>query len=271
MLFPSRVERLFAPDSIDHLFGKLLLVFVVSLIALILAWQGKRMAWHLFSGTLQERRLISPARARTMQALLASLWAFIVYTMAVVIILGLFIPATALFPTLGLFSAAFGLGARPLVSDYLTGITLIFEYPFAVGDKVELNGIQGTVEAVNLRTTSLRSTTGELYIVPYGDIRVIRNFSRGAFSIASIHVTIPTRDLDRALPIVEALAEHVHQHLDGQLVEIPQLVSESGELGGTTTLTLVAKARFNQGVKVRRRLLELVSERLEGAGIAELA
>lgn len=270
MLIQSWLESLFAADSPNQLLGKLLLVVLIIVVASILAWQGRRVAAYIFGRTLQQSQFISPARARTMEALLASLWAFVCYTVAIIIILGLFIPATALFPTLGLFSAAFGLGARPLVSDYLTGITLIFEYPFAVGDKVELNDIQGTVEVVNLRTTKLRSITGELYVVPNGDIRVIRNFTRGAFSIASIHVTIPTRDLDRALPMLEQLVEQAHQTLDGELIETPEIISESGELGTTTTLTIVAKARFGRGATVRRRLLEMVSERLEAGGIAEM-
>lgn len=259
----ERIQLLYThPD-----FGIPLRIITIILIAVLVARQGKRAAWYIFSGTLEKRRLVSPARARTMQALVGSFWAFLCYVVALMVILGFFIPATALLPTLGLFSAAFGLGARPLVSDYLTGITLIFEYPFAVGEKVELNDIQGTVEAVDLRTTKLRSVSGELYVIPNGDVRIIRNFSRGAFSLASIRVTIPTRELDRAITVLENLIQQPSILQEYQLVEEPQIISESGELGTTTTLTILAKAQFNQGAIARRRLLELVGERLETAGI----
>ena len=87
---------------------------------------------------------------------------------------------------MGLFSAGFGLGARPMVSDFLSGIGFMFEDTFDVSEKIEIPGlpggsVMGLVEAVHLRTTVIRAMSGEPYIVPNGEIRVVRNFSRGDF------------------------------------------------------------------------------------------
>jgi len=107
--------------------------------------------------------------------------------------LSIFIQPDTLVWMVGLFSAAFGLGARPLISDYLAGISFIFEDTFAVGEKIELPGIhpvEGVIETITLRTTSIRAVSGELYVVPNGEIRTVRNFSRGKFSLANIIIKI---------------------------------------------------------------------------------
>jgi hypothetical protein len=79
-----------------------------------------------------------------------------------------------------------------------TGISFIFEDTFDVGEKVEILNVEGVIEAVNLRTSTLRAPTGELYIVPNGEIRLIRNFSRGRFSITKITLKLAGEDLGHA-------------------------------------------------------------------------
>ena len=66
----------------------------------------------------------------------------------------------------GLLSAGIGLSARPLISDLLAGVTFMFEDTFAVGEKVEVLGVHGVVETVDLRATWIRAPSGELQVVP---------------------------------------------------------------------------------------------------------
>ena len=111
---------------------------------------------------------------------------------------------------LGLFSAAFGLGFRPLISDVLTGVFFAFEDTLDIGDKVEIVGatnVEGVVEAVDLRTLHLRGNAGELLVIPNGEIRIIRNFSRGLFSLANVTIKLPSKDLHRALDVLEGLQD----------------------------------------------------------------
>jgi small conductance mechanosensitive channel len=171
-----------------------------------------------------------------------------------------------------LFSAAFGLGARPLISDYLAGISFIFEDTFAVGEKIELPGVhpvEGVIETISLRTTSVRASSGELFVVPNGEIRTVRNFSRGKFSVTNITLKILASDLSNALLILESLGKEAVLLLPN-LIEPWQVISPQGVIGQCTDLTLVAKARFGKAAEMRPRLLDLVQERLTEAGI-ELA
>ena len=115
--------------------------------------------------TLRGRKL-RPERRETLRAMIGSVISFLAFVAATVVAVGRFVQFDTLVWVVGLFSAAFGLSARPLISDVLTGVGLIFEDTFAVGEKVEILQVEGVVEAVNLRTTWLRSPTGELYVIP---------------------------------------------------------------------------------------------------------
>jgi small-conductance mechanosensitive channel len=208
-----------------------------------------------------------PERQETLRSLIAGTIGVMAFAAATFGSLGLFVPLNTLVWMIGLFSAAFGLGARPLISDYLTGVSLIFEDTFAVGEKVELQGVEGVVENVGLRTTLLRASTGELYVIPNGEVRMVRNFSRGRFSTAHVTLKVTTCDLGRALPILEDLAQDAVALLPN-LLEPWQIISESGVLGQQTELTLLARARFSKAAEMRPRLLELVQERLTEKGIS---
>jgi small conductance mechanosensitive channel len=135
-----------------------------------------------------------------------------------------------------------------------------------VGEKVEILDAEGVVEAVNLRTTWLRAPTGELYVVPNGEIRVVRNFSRGRFSIVKVTLKIEAADLGHALPVLEKLGQEAVALLPN-LLEPWQVISESGIIGQQTELTLLAKAWFGQAAEMSPRLLALVQERFKEAKV----
>ena len=206
----------------------------------------------------------SPERQNTLKELLTSAVNLAAFIIAILVSLGLFIQADTLVWMVGLFSAAFGLGARPLIGDFLAGLSFIFEDTFAVGEKIEISvphTIEGVVEAITLRTTQLRSPSGELYVIPNGEIRTIRNFSRGKFSVANITIKIDSGDLKRSLPLLEDLGQEAVVLLPN-LLEPWQVISENGTIGKETELTLIAKAKFGMASEMRPRLLALVQERL---------
>ncbi|MCC6615258.1 MAG: mechanosensitive ion channel [Anaerolineae bacterium] len=215
----------------------------------------------------------SPRRAerqRTLQSLIASAISVAAYIVATILSLSLFISIDSLIWVVGLFSAAFGLGARPFISDYLTGITFIFEDTFDVGDKIEIplspRSVEGVVEAVTLRTTRIRGMDGELYTMPNGDIRLMRNFSRGSFSMATVMLSIPAAELKQTLVKLEALKIEAMTLLPN-LLEPWQVISTSGALGERAELTILAKARFGKGAELRTNMLTLLQDRLSDAQV----
>lgn len=248
----------------------LLKIAIFFLVAWIIRWLSNWLSgffiivYQLAPG----RNPLSHQRRNTLRVLFTSIIRFGALAAAVIASVALFVKPETLVWVVGLFSAAFGFGARPIISDLMTGMAFMSEDSFAVGDKVEvfstmgLGGIQGVVESVNLRTTSLRATTGELFLIPNGELRIVRNFSRGHFSTLKIRLTLASSDLNQALAVLENLRKEAVLHLPN-LLEPWQIISDSGKLGEQTELTLVAKTRFGKAAEMRPRLLALVQQELE--------
>lgn len=221
--------------------------------------------WLLKLGRLAPNgRKPSLERQKTLHSLISSTINLTFLIIVIVASMGLFIDLNTLAWVMGLFTAALGFGARLVVGDYLSGLNFLFEDIFAVGEKIEISGvrpIEGVVETISLRTTMLRSSSGELYIVPNGEIRSVRNFSRGKFSIANITLKIMSADLGLARATLEAIREEAVTLLPN-LIEPWKVTNLEGMIGQYTELTLIAKARFGKAAEMRPYLLALVQEQL---------
>jgi small-conductance mechanosensitive channel len=236
----------------------------------LLAWLLSRVAGFLSRRVIRLGGLpghrSTPERRKTLYGLVQGILTVMFFGVAVLLSLSQFVEATTLVWMIGLFGAGFGLSARPLISDVMAGTSFIFEDTFAVGEKVEILGTEGIIESITLRTTWLRAPTGELFTIPNGDIRVVRNFSRGRFSVANIILKIPAGELGRAIPLLESLGREAMDNLPN-LIEPWRVISETGIIGQTAELTLLAKARFGQAAEMRPRLLALVHKALEEENI----
>lgn len=205
-------------------------------------------------------------RKQTLKDLITSGITFGVYVIAGVLTMLIVVGAEQTIWIIGLFSAAFGIGANSLIRDIIGGASFLFEETIDVGDKVEILEIEGTVEKMNLRTLFLRATTGELYVIPNGDVRIIRNFSRGSFSTTTLKIHVPTEKLDQTLEILEGLAHDALIHLPN-LLEPWRILSTSEGVAHHTELTLFVKLRYGKAAEGRPRLLKFIQERLTEAQI----
>jgi small conductance mechanosensitive channel len=265
-------EQLAILYSLEHWWGYVVRLVTVIVLAIIMAKIAHYFVRRFLRSAVRRQRIIvSERRARTLEGLVTSLASFIVIVVALILVFQLIgVGQTALLSGVALFSAGLGLGARPLVSDYLAGITLLFEYTYAFGEKVEIMDVMGTVEHVGIRTTRIRADTGELFIVPNGDVRVIRNFSRGAFSPASVRVSVAPKDVAATIAVLEQVADSALDRHTDLLFEKPEVISETGELGPSTQLTLLARAKFGHGATLRPLLMLEIHTALEEAGLSEL-
>ncbi len=250
---------------------RILPVLMSFALAFLIVRFSRRIAGRVLSLTqlIPADHRLREKRQKTLRGIFAGAIALVALGAATFFCTAQFVDISTLVWVLGLFSAAFGLGFRPLISDVLTGVFFAFEDTLDIGDKVEIVGaanVEGVVEAVDLRTLHLRGNAGELFVIPNGEIRIIRNFSRGLFSLANITVKLNSKDLHQALDILEALQDEAVEHLPN-LIEPWQIISEEGAIGQHVTLTLVAKAVHGKAAVMRPRLLTLVQERLHAAGI----
>lgn len=249
--------------------NSLLPILLILFIALIFTYSSRRIARRMLSITRYSRgHSIPEARRTTLEGIFAGLIVMISFIASTFFCIGQFVEIDTLIWVVGLFSAAFGLGFRPLISDFLTGISFVFENTLDVGEKVDILGFEGVVEEVNLRTIQVRGVSGELIIIPNGEIRQFRNFSRGDFTPVNIILKIPSKDISEALNILEPLGEEALNLLPN-LVEKWHIISDNS-MSQNTELKILAKAKYGRGAEMQPRMQALIQERL-AEGNVELA
>lgn len=250
----------------------ILLKLLLVVFYFFLAWLASQFVPRLVQPAINSRirlfthRPFNERRVATLSGLIGDVLIFLFYLLAAIFALSLYVDSTGLFTFLGLFSAAFGLGARPLVSDYISGMIFLFEDLYTLGEKVEISGVEGTVEDLNMRTTYLRSPSGELYVIPNGEIRNVRNFARGTFSLGTVQVEVKTDQLAKATEVLNRVVIQAYEEIS-DLLEPPEIISEEGRMGTVTQFKIFAKARYGKGAAVRRRLLQFIHEALAAADV----
>lgn len=126
--------------------------------------------------------------------------------LAIVLILGSFgVNLGAILASVSLVSIALGFGAQYLVRDYLSGILILAEDQYRVGDSVEINKISGVVDDMRLRLTVLRDSTGTIHQIPNGEIRVVSNRSRVSNRIDLRIELTSVADASRTVAIIEQI------------------------------------------------------------------
>jgi small-conductance mechanosensitive channel len=134
--------------------------------------KASRLAW------LAERNERAKQRAGALGAMLRSAATIIIFTIAIIMVLGeLNISLGPLIAGAGIVGIALGFGAQSLVRDFLSGIFIVAEDQYGVGDIVDVGEASGVVEEVTLRVTRLRDVEGTLWHVPNGQIMRVGNKS----------------------------------------------------------------------------------------------
>ncbi|WRP06625.1 mechanosensitive ion channel family protein [Rossellomorea aquimaris] len=205
---------------------KIVAIMVITYIALRL---GRSAIRNVFRVRSRSPLKFTERREATLSKLLENVLTYVIYFISLMTILStLDIDVKGLIAGAGIVGLAVGFGAQNLVRDIITGFFIIFEDQFSVGDYVRIGSAEGTVEEIGLRTTKIKSWTGELHIFPNGNITEVTNFS--------IHNSIAVVDVSIAYEENIEEAEKVMQEL---LLALPQKYEDlvnPPELLGVQTL-----------------------------------
>jgi len=145
-------------------------------------------------------------RARTLGPLLKSAALYLLAFLALMMVFReVGIDIRALLVSAGVVGVAIGLGAQSLIKDVITGFFLLFEGLIAVGDVVEIGNTVGTVEAIGLRVTQIRTLKGAVRVIPNGELTQFTNYNRGwARAVVDVGVAWE-EDVHRALGALDAV------------------------------------------------------------------
>jgi small-conductance mechanosensitive channel len=119
------------------------------------------------------------SRVATLLLLLRKFMLVVIIVMATLIVLSaLGVNIGPLIAGAGVFGLAIGFGAQTLVKDIISGVFFLMDDAFRVGDYLEVSGTKGTVEHISLRSLRLRNPRGQVYFIPFGDMKTVTNLSR---------------------------------------------------------------------------------------------
>ncbi|MFD0202266.1 mechanosensitive ion channel family protein [Saccharothrix carnea] len=210
-------------------------------------------------------------RAKTIGSVLKSFVTIFVFGVAFIQILTeLNMNPAPILTSAGILGVALGFGAQNLVKDFLSGMFMMLEDQYGVGDVVDLGPATGTVEAVALRITTIRDTNGTVWYVRNGEILRVGNSSQG-FAVAVVDLPLAyganlasaTEVLTKA--VVDATGEEV---LAKDVTDKPQVLGVEKVTPEGITMRVTVKVRPGRQWAVQRALRAKLMPALEEAGIS---
>ena len=176
-----------AQNFIDWLRGTPLRVLIILITSILAQYFGGRTIERAMNRLATADLVLGPGnivarqkeRARTIGGVLAATLKALIWIIATAMVLGEFgFNLGPLIASAGILGVALGLGAQTLVRDILSGIFMLIEDQYGVGDSVDVLEIQGVVEKVGLRVTTVRDKKGTLWYLRNGEILKVGNQSK---------------------------------------------------------------------------------------------
>ncbi len=213
-------------------------------------------------------------RALALGSLLKSVTSFLVFSIAVVLILSEFgINVAPLLASAGIAGVALAFGAQNLIKDFLAGIFMTLEDQYGVGDVVDLGSATGTVTTVGLRTTTLRAGDGTIWHVRNGEVLRVGNSSQGE-AVVTIDLPLPYEsDTARAGDIALQQAQFVASSadFDDVIIEAPALLGIVDIAPGVVTIRLTATVRAGDQDRFARAVRAEIKTAFDAAMTADPA
>ncbi|MFI8090318.1 mechanosensitive ion channel family protein [Streptomyces sp. NPDC086080] len=209
-------------------------------------------------------------RSQAIGSVLRSVTSFLILGTAALMILGTFqINLAPLLASAGVAGVAIGFGARNLVTDFLSGVFMILEDQYGVGDSVDAGVASGEVIEVGLRVTKLRGDNGEIWYVRNGEIKRIGNLSQG-WATAHVDVTVRSdEDLDRVKATLIEVAERTSKEEPwNELLWSPvEVLGLDSVLLESMVFRVSAKTMPGKSLTVERELRWRIKRAFDATGI----
>ena len=226
---------------------------------------------HIIRSTAKHRswhRKDIEKREATLIELMKSFWRIIIVAyIAAMIANRIFgIDLSPLFASAGIIGVALGFGSQSLVKDFLSGVFIIAENQYRVGDVVDIMGSSGTVERVGTRSTVLRDTDGNVHDIPNGTIQRVINKTMG-YSVSRFTVSVdPESDIPEVTQIINSVGAKLAKEAawKKKIIEPPKFVAVGDISGRSVEITISGKTmpsdQWAVTSEMRSRLLRAFEE-----------
>lgn len=241
---------------------------------LIIAWLGRHFGGmiikRIIANTLRRTRTSDltdddiSKRQDTLVGLLTAVWKWLVVIIASMMLIDELLPNIDLAPVFasaGIIGIALGFGAQSLIKDFLSGLFIISENQYRVGDVVDLEGAAGTVERVGIRSTILRDADGNVHYMPNGSVMHVINKTMGYSKVNFTLSVHPDTDIDVLATVINQVGEKMAEDetWKEKLLEAPYFLNIGAFSDTSMEVTVVGKTapstQWNVTGELRRRLL----------------
>lgn len=202
--------------SLDYLEKNLLDTTVIIGIGLIffiigspiVSWLVRRLVKGAYKRNIHPKDL--EKRQNTLKGLATNIWRVLVVLVTMLAVARLYVSPdtlTPIFASAGVIGIALGFGAQTMVKDFLSGIFIISDNQYRIGDVIEIDGFSGTVEKIGARSTVLRDAEGNVHFFPNGMIQHVTNKTMG-YSMAKVVIPVDSdTDIDKAAKIINKIGD----------------------------------------------------------------
>ncbi len=250
-------------ESIINFILKIAMTVVFFIIAKVCIKLSKKIVYRAFS------KLSAEKNSDTVASVLSSLCKYAIYFIAICNVLVMWgVNITSILALSGAVSVAVGLGAQDVVKDMMAGFFIIMENQFGVGDIIELDGFSGTVESIGIRTTRIRNVSGNVYIVPNGQITVVTNMSK-EFNRAVIDVSVAYgEDIDHVFAVLKDEFNIIFNNklIEG-ILDVPQVWGINELSDSAVVIRVAADSKIGEQWRIERELRRFILKRFEKEGI----
>lgn len=177
------------------------------------------------------------------------------------------IDLTPLLASASVMGVAIGFGAQSLIKDFLSGLFIILENQYRVGDIVNLDGSDGRVEQITIRSTVVRDNDGSVHYIPNGTITHTINRTMGFARINLAIQVAPDIDVDKLSDLINEIGIKMgeEEKWRGKIIEAPHFQSISNFTPTTLEVKIVGKtqpsAQWNVTGELRRRILNVLNRK----------
>lgn len=265
---------LWVPDVLDwfetpeggRIGGSALTIFAVIVVNSLL-WEG---ANRLLLRYYMDQTGAKSQRLRTLLPLFRrAIYVLLVLVSGLIILTELGINIAPLLAGAGVVGIAIGLGAQKLVQDFLTGLSIVLEDAISLGDVVTIDTHSGVVEDMTLRTIRLRDINGAVHILPFSEVRVILNSSKGhAYAVIDVGVAYGT-DMVMVEETVQKVMHEIGVTPDWNGVLVDDVEIMGIEKLGDSAITFRFRQRCPAGLQwgLKREILRRIHEAFAAANI----
>lgn len=263
--FGDEIMKYVSVETLIAFLIKLLLCGLVVIVSAIIIKVLKRVIKKLIYG----HKGFSERKAKTLFTVCTSVIKYVIYFFVFCQILSIFgVNVMSFIAVAGVGSIAIAFGAQSLVQDIITGMFILVEDQFAVGDVITLEGYTGTVEGIGIRTTRIRSADGNLFIIPNGQVKIVTNMSKG-FNRAVVDISVAYEEnVDKVISVMkDELKKAFENNKINGLLKIPDVLGVVDLADSAVIIRISADSAIGENWAIEREIRRIIKNRFDKENI----